>query len=88
MMFKFKPEAAWKALREETGGKARVLLFGWIASPEQFAADAALAGRLGAPGLLLWEADYLKLPPASAPLVETMARFAGRPRLTGSMLLR
>jgi hypothetical protein len=71
-------ETAWRALREETGGKARVLLFGWIATPEQFAADTKLARRLGAPGLLLWEADYLKLPPANAPLIDAMARFAGR----------
>ena len=69
-------ELATRALREETLGRASVWLFGWIASPEQFAADVALAERLGAPQLLLWESDYVRMPPADEALVRAMREYA------------
>jgi uncharacterized lipoprotein YddW (UPF0748 family) len=70
-------ERAFRALQKETGGKAPVWGFGWITTPEQFAADTTLAEKLGAPELLLWESDYIALPPANQPLADAMARFAG-----------
>jgi hypothetical protein len=53
-------ETAYRALREETGGKADVWLYGWVPSTvDEFARDASLARQLGAGQLLLWEADYI-----------------------------
>jgi hypothetical protein len=72
------PEAAYKALRHETLGRVPVWLFGWITSRDQFQADVQLAQRLGAPQLLLWESDYIGLPPAQGPLVEAMSDYAGK----------
>ena len=66
-------EKACRWLQEETQGKARVGVFGWIASPDQFAGDIQLVQKLGSPELLLWESDYLGLPPAKADLVGVMA---------------
>lgn len=66
-------ELAWKHLTEETEGRCKVWLYGWIQSPEVFAADLALARKLGAPQILLWESDYIGLPPANAALVAAMA---------------
>lgn len=54
------PEKAYQALRDETGGKIDVWLFGWVPNTvDEFTRDAALAHQLGAPQLLLWEADYI-----------------------------
>lgn len=72
------PEAAYRAVREETGGKVPLWLFGWIGSPEQFQADVKLAEKLNAPQLLLWESDYIELPPAKAETVKAMAEYARR----------
>lgn len=51
-------------------------LYGWITTPDGFHADLRRARELGAHELLLWESDYLELPPARAELAETMARRA------------
>ena len=54
------PEAAYRALAEEAGGKADVWLFAWV--PKGVAdvdRDFDLARRLGARQILFWEADYL-----------------------------
>jgi uncharacterized lipoprotein YddW (UPF0748 family) len=72
------PEKAFRAVQRESGGKLPVWLFGWIASPEQFAADTKLAEKLGAPELLLWESDYIQLPPANEGLVKAMREYGGR----------
>jgi len=72
------PEAAWRSIQEETEGRVAVWLFGWIGSPEQFHADVQLAERLGAPQLLLWESDYIGLPPGNALLVQAMSDYAHR----------
>ena len=71
-------EAAYKALDKETAGKVAIWLFGWTASPDQFRADVAMAERLGAPQLLLWESDYIALPPANGPTVKAMSDYARR----------
>ena len=65
-------EKAYRAMQKETAGKVKVWLFGWIRSAAQFSADIQLAGRLGASQLLLWESDYIGLPPAKADLVKAM----------------
>lgn len=69
-------EKAWRWLRSEADERADVWLYGWIRSPEEFANDIALAERLGATQLLLWESDYIGLPPANASLVQAMQRHA------------
>jgi uncharacterized lipoprotein YddW (UPF0748 family) len=66
------PELGYQAMREETQGKVDVWLFGWIGSKDQFLADVKLAERLGASQLLLWESDYICMPPAKADVVEAM----------------
>ncbi len=71
------PEAAYKAIREETGNKVPAWLFGWLGSKDQFLNDVQLAERLGAPHLLLWESDYIGLPPANERTVKAMADYAG-----------
>ena len=45
---------------------------------DQFLADVQLAQRLGAPQLLLWESDYIGLPPAQGPLVKAMSDYVGK----------
>ncbi len=72
------PEAAYRAMQKETGGKVPVWLFGWIGSAAQFGADIKLAERLGAPELLLWESDYIGLPPANAATVKAMRDYVGK----------
>ncbi len=72
------PELAHRAIQKETGGKVPVWLFGWIRSEAQFRSDIQLAERLKAPELLLWESDYISLPPAKAALVNAMHDYAGK----------
>ncbi len=69
-------ELAYKAIRKETEGKVRVWLYGWLGSAEAFLADVKLAERLGAPQLLLWESDYIGLPPANEAAVKAMHDYA------------
>jgi hypothetical protein len=71
------PEKAWRWLRDEVEARVAVWLYAWITSREQFVSDGQLAVKLGAPQILLWESDYIGLPPAHAPLVEEMAKSAG-----------
>jgi len=71
-------EAAYRAARQETGGGIPVWLFGWLGSREQFLADVQLAERIGAPQLLLWESDYIGLPPANEAVVKAMSDYAGK----------
>jgi uncharacterized lipoprotein YddW (UPF0748 family) len=70
------PEAAFNALRAEVGPTVPVWLFAWIGSADQFRADVQLAERLGATQLLLWESDYIGLPPANAETVRAMGEHA------------
>lgn len=53
-------ELAYKAMREETGGKVDVWTYAWVPQTvADFDRDAALADQLGAKTMLLWEADYI-----------------------------
>ena len=65
-------------IQKETGGKVRVWLFGWVGAKAQFLADVKLAERLKAPQLLLWESDYVGLPPASQEAVQAMHDYANK----------
>jgi uncharacterized lipoprotein YddW (UPF0748 family) len=71
------PEAAWRWLHDEVEGKVPVWLYAWNATDiPTFRRDVELAERLGAPQLLLWESDYILLPPANAELVAAMHSYA------------
>jgi uncharacterized lipoprotein YddW (UPF0748 family) len=72
------PEKAYRWLQEETEGKTGLWLYGWIGSADGFRADATLAERLGAVELLLWESNYIGLPPDKAEVVEAMQGYAER----------
>jgi hypothetical protein len=53
-------EMAYRALREETGGKVDVWTYAWVPnSVDDFRRDFELAQRVGAKQMLLWEADYI-----------------------------
>jgi len=73
-------EQTYRWLARETDGRCALWLFGWIGSPEQFRADIDLAQRLGAAELLLWESDYIGLPPANEGTVRAMQEYAGQRR--------
>lgn len=67
------PERAYRWLKRETRGRVKLWLYGWLTgSPEQLAADTTLAERLGAVELLLWESNYIGLPPANEAAVNAM----------------
>ena len=69
------PGMAYEWLRTEVTDNVTVGLFGWIVSPREFADDVRLAEEVGASELLLWESDYIGLPPANAELVEAMSAY-------------
>lgn len=69
-------EAAYRVMQRETDGKVAVWLYGWIGTADRFRADVQLAERLEAPQLLLWESDYVGLPPANAATVQAMQDYA------------
>jgi uncharacterized lipoprotein YddW (UPF0748 family) len=69
------PEKAFEWLKQETEGKVRLWLYGWIGSADGFRADTALAERLGAVELLLWESNYIGLPPDKADTVAAMSAY-------------
>jgi uncharacterized lipoprotein YddW (UPF0748 family) len=71
------PEKAFRWLQQETEGKVDLWLYGWIGSADGFRADARLAEELGAKELLLWESNYIGLPPDKADVVEAMRAYAG-----------
>lgn len=70
------PELAYHALEKDVAGKAKLWLFGWITSKDQFQADVKLAESLGASQLLLWESDYVGWPPDKQDLVDAMKSYA------------
>jgi len=72
------PEKAWRWLTQETEGKVDVWLYGWIGSPDRFRSEVELAQKLGAPELLLWESNYIGLPPAKSDTVQAMGEYAAR----------
>lgn len=70
------PEAAFKHLREVTESRVAVWTYAWIGAADQFIADAQLAERLGASQMLLWESDYIALPPENPETVKAMSAYA------------
>jgi hypothetical protein len=71
------PEMAYKALRDETGGKVDVWTYAWVPqSVAEFDRDANLATSLGANHVLLWEADYIDDRPNAAELKGAMTKRA------------
>jgi uncharacterized lipoprotein YddW (UPF0748 family) len=70
------PREAFEWLKQETEGRVALWLYGWIGSPEQLATDTALAQELGAVELLLWESNYISLPPQNEATVKAMREYA------------
>lgn len=68
------PERAYQAVKAEAGAGVDAWTYAWV--PEtvaDFDRDYALAGRLGAGGMLFWEADYIDARPDAARLKAAMA---------------
>jgi hypothetical protein len=54
-------DMAWKALKDETGGKMDVWVYQWVPkSVAEFNEQVTLAKRVGASQILHWEADYIE----------------------------
>jgi hypothetical protein len=71
------PEMAYKALREEMGGRVDAWMYAWVPqNASEFERDANLATRLGAKHVLFWEADYIADRPNAAELKAAMAKRA------------
>jgi uncharacterized lipoprotein YddW (UPF0748 family) len=68
-------ETAYQEMAQETQGQANVLVFGWL-NQESFAESTSLAERLDAPEVLLWESNYVGLPPANQGFVDAMHNYA------------
>ena len=65
---------AYKALRDETGGKVDVWYYAWVPnSVADFERDFAAARSVGAKQMLFWEADYIDDRPNAAELKAAMA---------------
>ena len=72
-------EKAYRALRAESEDKVDVWTYAWV--PSTVAAisdDAALAHRVGAHQMLLWEADYIDDRPNAAELKAAMSAVTAR----------
>jgi hypothetical protein len=68
------PEMAWRALRDETGGKVDVWTYAWVPQTvADFDRDANLATSLGAEQVLFWEADYIDDRAQAAALKKSMS---------------
>ncbi len=73
------PEAAYRALENEVGGRAKVWLYAWV--PRTVAdvdREAALARKLGAGQILFWEADYLDDGRPKAEISKALRAVTGR----------
>ncbi len=66
------PENAYRWLEEETEGCIPLWLYGWLHDEHSFRTDLALARKVGAGQLLLWESDYLVLPPDKTAVIQEM----------------
>jgi hypothetical protein len=70
-------ESAYGALREETGGKVDVWTYAWVPTTVVgFEGDFAVARKVGAKQMLLWEADYIDARSNAAELKAAMKRRA------------
>ena len=71
------PERAYHALRDETANRKEVWTFAWVPhNVEGFEQDVALARRVGARQMLLWEADYIAIRANAPELQQAMRRRA------------
>jgi hypothetical protein len=71
------PEKAYRALKQETGGRVDVWYYGWVpTSVAGFNADFQTAKSLGAKEMLFWEADYIDGRPNAAELKAAMRKRA------------
>ena len=71
------PEAAWRALREETENKCDVWTYAWVPQTvADFERDFGLAQKVGAKQILFWEADYIDDRASAAELKAAMAKRA------------
>jgi hypothetical protein len=73
-------ETAYRALREETGGKVDVWVYGWV--PQNVGdvqRDCDLAEKVGARQVLFWEADYIVDRKNAAEVQGAMRKRAGFP---------
>jgi hypothetical protein len=67
------PELAFKAIKEETGGKLDVWTYAWVPqNTGEFDRDYNLAKKLGAKQILFWEADYIDDRASAAELKKAM----------------
>ena len=71
------PEMAYRWLQKETGGKVPIGAYGWLISAARVKDALQFARQVAAPELLLWESDYLELPPAHADVIMTMTAPSG-----------
>jgi hypothetical protein len=66
-------------LQKEIGGKAVAWLYAWVPhSAAEADHEAALARKLGALQILLWEADYLDDGRPKSEISKALRSFAGR----------
>jgi len=66
-------EEAYRALKQETGGRIEIWPYEWVPkSPQEFATQAGRARALGARQILFWEGDYFDDP--EAPAREALAK--------------
>jgi uncharacterized lipoprotein YddW (UPF0748 family) len=66
-------EEAYRALKQETGGRIEIWPYEWAPkSPQEFATQAGRARALGARQILFWEGDYFDDP--EAPAREALAK--------------
>jgi hypothetical protein len=71
------PEAAYRALRDETEQRVDVWTYAWVPrTVDEFRQAADLAHRVGAKQMLLWEADYIDDRPNAAELKAAMSHGA------------
>jgi uncharacterized lipoprotein YddW (UPF0748 family) len=72
-------ELAWRALQKETDGKVDVWSYAWVPSSiAEVDQTFALADKLGAKNILLWEADYIDARPNAAELQAAMRKRAAQ----------
>lgn len=67
-------ETAYLELAQETRGRTEVWVYGWLDRAD-FAESTALAERMDAPEVLLWESNYIGHAPANQDFVDTMYHY-------------
>jgi hypothetical protein len=73
-------ELAYEALKEETGGKVDVWLYGWVPTDSaSFLDNVNIARKVGAKQILFWEADYIDDRANKMELQNLMTEYAKMP---------